>query len=503
MIANIDFYDNIKANKLIDIIDNQRHRVAFLIMMDCGLRVSECVNLQIKNFDFKKKNLSVQSLKKRGDVSYRTIPLSDRLYSELASYVSRIDNLNQDSYLFAHKDNQPITRKAMNRVCERLKAKHPEFSNLHPHALRHTCATRLLSSGAELHVIKEVLGHKNYDTTLIYSHIPQEILRKRIDAATLVREPFLKRSINFLLPQKKQLLININPSGNLCIGRNLEISKISELVSKNVNVLILGGVGTGKTHLIEQICTSCNRKLLRIDDFSDLKQTLANALLFLYKNDKEAVMNLIYPDYDLSQLQQHLQKDSIVNLSKELIKITQKNEYLLVIDNCDRITPKGVKLLEILKDHFVILTTARQIALDKSSFTWNFEIIRIDVLPRQYSLELIHKLSYDLDIEDYELYRNHIFEQTAGNPRAIFEIVERYRKEPIICSETIRMIRHSASLPEIDFSLIILVGLGSLAILRYLSGELDNDSLRFFGGCAMVLLIIARYFFKFSKKRFV
>lgn len=505
MIQEIDYLDQRKSKQLIDKMSNKKHKAAFLLMMDCGLRVSECVTLKFSNFDFKKKTVTVESLKKREESHFRTIPVSDRCYLALADYIATLSVKSPDAYIFPHqeKEGEHMTRTALNRVCERLRKNDPSLKKLKPHALRHTCATQLLATGAQLHEIKEILGHKRYDTTLIYSHIPQEVLRSRVETMTKEKPTIKSKVKSLFFPAKRPSIINIdsNPNG-FTIGRNNEMQHVLDLLNKNVNTILLGDVGSGKTHIIDFV-TQGNKKILKFDDFSDIKKTLVSCLVFLYKNDKEHVFNMLYPDFDLEATKQHLQKDSVINLSKEIIKITQKHEYLIVIDNCDRITPRGIKVLEELKDHFTIFTSARSIPVNKSSFLWNFEIIRLENLSRQHSLELIQKLSYDMDVEDWELFRNHIFEQSAGNPRVIYELVERYRKEVVITSEVVRTIRHTGSLREYDFSMIVLLGLGSLAVLRYLSSEVGNDSLRFIGGCAMVLLIISRYFFSFTKRKFI
>ena len=124
---------------------------------------------------------------------------------------------------------------------------------------------------------------------------------------------------------------------------------------------------------------------------------------------------------------------------------TSPNEYILMIENVDGITAKGMKCIEMLKDHFTIITTAREVSINKTSFLWNFQIIDLEPLPRQDALELIYRLSYDIEIENMEVFRNHIYEQSDGNPRVIFEMCERYRKETIVTSDIVRSIRHYGS----------------------------------------------------------
>lgn len=505
MFQEVHFLSKKEAEKVLNSVSNTGHKAAILLMMDAGLRVSECVSLKLSNFDFRGKTITVKSLKKRSENEFRKIPISERLYQALANHIKRIDTKNPEAFLFPKPNNNAlhISRKALNAVCDRLKSKHPELKNLHPHALRHTCATQLINSGSNLVEIKEILGHKKYDTTLIYTHIPQEVLKSRIDKATENKISFFDKIKSFLFPQQKATIINLtNEASKFLVGRNAELTKAVELVEKKCNIIFMGGIGVGKTHLLNQIAEN-NKKILRFDDFSDLKKTLISAMMFLYKNDKETIFKMLYGEFELDKLSQHLQKDSVNNLCNELIKATTKHEYILLIDNCDKITPKGIKCLELLKDHFTIITSARQISVDKSSFLWNFEIIKVEPLTRTHSLELIHKLAYDIDIEDMELFRNHIWEQSAGNPRVIFEMVERFRKESILTTEVIRSVKHYGSLREFDMSLSVMLCLAGLAILRYLSGEVGNDSLRFIGGCAMILLIFSRYLFSFTKRKFI
>jgi hypothetical protein len=120
-----------------------------------------------------------------------------------------------------------------------------------------------------------------------------------------------------------------------------------------------------------------------------------------------------------------------------------------------------------------------------------------------HAFELIHKLSYDLVIDDYEVFRNHILQQTDGNPRAIVEMVERYRREPILLPSTIRSVTHMGAIREFDCSYILVIGIASLAIFRYMTSEFNNPGLRVIGGLAMILLLLTRTFVAKSKRRVI
>lgn len=98
-------------------------------------------------------------------------------------------------------------------------------------------------------------------------------------------------------------------------------------------------------------------------------------------------------------------------------------------------------------------------------------------------------------------FRNHIFEQSSGSPRVIFELVERYCKETFVTNDIVRQVKHYGSLPEYDMSIVVMLALGSLAILRYLSIEIGDNTMKFFGGAALIGLILFRNVFRFTKQR--
>ncbi len=465
-----------QIDRLLKLVDNKRHKLILLLMIDCGIGVSDCVCLKVSDFDFSKRILKIRN---------KVISVSDRCYDLLTGYISNIKDLKVDSFLFsgtAKEDlkngNGHLCRKSVNKFLERLGKRHLEFCGIHPKALQMAGINSnplkeysLIKKAAWN--IKSILGFQKHKDSVGFNN---QMLR------------FLQHDKEIFNDQKLKTF-----------GRKSELERIGKLLGKSVNVMILGGGGVGKSHLIDRLVDGYEGKVLRLDDCYEIKRSLVNILMFLYKGDKDALKKELYPEFDYDALVNHLQKDSMSNLCKEIIKVTKKNEYLLVIDSCDRITPRGIKILEELKDHFCILTAAREMPLNKSSFLWNFEIVRLKNLERRFALGLIHTLSKGLEIEDFVLFRNHVFEQSVGNPRVICELIERYRKEVVVTSDVVREVRHSGGLKEFDCSWFVIVFLGIISCLRFMSHELGNDSLRFIGGCSVLGLLIFRSLF--SKRR--
>ena len=492
--------------KMIDTVKYLHHKVIILLMLDAGLRVTEAISLKYNDFDFKNRLIIVQSLKKRGKNITRSIPISNRLYQVLANYLAEKSNISGEDYLFPSKiiPGSHITRHAVNKFLSRLNKNKLGFPFLFPHSLRHSFGTHHISKGTPLENIKTMLGHSKFDTTLIYAKIPTEILKNNIEKVTENKTTNILNNIlsSLGIGTVKDKKINLNfYQEKFTIGRNEEFQILENNIEKGINTIIIGNIGIGKSHLLDNINT--DKKMLRLDDLSGIKTSLINMLLYLYENDKEHVKKLLHEDIPLSKLKVKLSRTSVKNITKEICETVKQKEYLLVIDNVDRISPKGVEMIEFLKDHFVIFTTARNIKLDRASFTWNFDRINLKELNRTKSFELIQKLSHDIEPEDQSLFRNHIFEQSNGNPRVIFEIIDRYKREPVITNEVVKNIRHTASLKEIDLTWTIFLGLGMLMILRYASREVDEDSYRFIGGAALILVLIFRQMFGFTKRKFL
>jgi len=160
---------------------NQKYRVAWLIMLDCGLRVSEMLDVRWEDLDFGGKVLNVRkSLKKRGRVIRRVLPMPSRLLEELAEWYRVSKYREADSFIVHGRGSG---KKKMNRsaVDKHIKRKHPDLS---AHVLRHTFATDQVQAGTPLPIVQKLLGHKDPSTTQIYIHVPPEMMEQVVKRNT-------------------------------------------------------------------------------------------------------------------------------------------------------------------------------------------------------------------------------------------------------------------------------------------------------------------------------
>jgi site-specific recombinase XerD len=169
--------------KLLALIDRTtpkgfQHYCIMLVLYDSGLRVSELTMALIENIDFKLGFIRVVG---KGN-KQRDVPLSQLTIREIRRYTNefrpRIRPLDSP-YLFPRSDGKAISVTSVQQFLRRL-AKKSGYENLrlHPHLLRHTFGTQFIINGGNAFYLKEIMGHASLSTTLKYTHLQSEDLRR-------------------------------------------------------------------------------------------------------------------------------------------------------------------------------------------------------------------------------------------------------------------------------------------------------------------------------------
>lgn len=150
------------------------------VMYSCGLRVSECVNLQIKQINEQERLVKVIGKGKKE----RIIPIREIAIEAINNYIKNIRNKHlvvDKNFIFLNKKGKQISRQDLYNIIVKYAKMANIEKKIHPHTLRHTFATNLLDNGADLRVVQEMLGHTNIGTTQIYTHITPKTIVKSYD----------------------------------------------------------------------------------------------------------------------------------------------------------------------------------------------------------------------------------------------------------------------------------------------------------------------------------
>ncbi len=169
-----------EIEKLLSTHLSTTEKALFELFYATGLRVSELVNLEIKNV-----NLKSGFIKTMGKGSKeRIIPIGSKAKNALKNYLKERELIiltsdygkKNDKYVFLRTNGTKITRQYVYKFIHNLGKKIEK--NISPHTIRHSFATHLLENGADLRVVQELLGHSSIVTTQLYTHISKKRLRE-------------------------------------------------------------------------------------------------------------------------------------------------------------------------------------------------------------------------------------------------------------------------------------------------------------------------------------
>ena len=149
---------------------HDRNRALLELMYGAGLRVSEAVALDVMHLDLKSRLVRVMGKGKKE----RVVPFGPPAAEALNHWLTL---RTPDGPLFLNRYNKRLSARSAWRIVREAGAVNG-VSGLHPHALRHSCATHLLGSGADLRAIQEQLGHASLSTTQRYTHVDAAHLLK-------------------------------------------------------------------------------------------------------------------------------------------------------------------------------------------------------------------------------------------------------------------------------------------------------------------------------------
>lgn len=153
-----------------------RDRSLLSLTYAAGLRASEVTGLRIENVDRTRGLVTVTG---KGD-KRRLVPLGEVCLEHTDGYLAHYaakHGASPDGWLFPSPRGGPLTRQAFWKIVKRHAYGAGLSARIHPHQLRHSFATHLLSGGADLRTVQTLLGHSNVTTTEIYTKITDDQVR--------------------------------------------------------------------------------------------------------------------------------------------------------------------------------------------------------------------------------------------------------------------------------------------------------------------------------------
>ena len=166
---------------------SSRDQAILELMFASGLRASEVVNLTLQSLYLRERIIRVFGKGKKERIVPFTIfcreCLEEYLNVTRRKLLDKNVNRSKENHVFLNSRGEKLTNRGLEYIMEEIEKKTGCYMKLHPHKLRHSFATSLLSKGADLRTIQEFMGHESIGTTQVYTHVTYSEMKSVYDKA--------------------------------------------------------------------------------------------------------------------------------------------------------------------------------------------------------------------------------------------------------------------------------------------------------------------------------
>ena len=155
----------------------ERNRLVVEMLYATGVRVSELVNIKLSDIDFNEKMIRIHGKGNKERFVFYGEYCEEALNKYINGLRRKLIVKNSSDFLFLNKYGGKISDRSIRSIIDTVIKRTSVKMNVHPHTLRHTFATHLLTQGIDLKSVQFLLGHENLSSTEIYTHVTDEMLR--------------------------------------------------------------------------------------------------------------------------------------------------------------------------------------------------------------------------------------------------------------------------------------------------------------------------------------
>jgi integrase/recombinase XerD len=171
-----------EVQKMFNACTNLKHRAIFALLYACGLRVSEVINLQIKDVDSSRMVINILQAKGKKD---RQVMLPQSLLDLLRAYFKEY---KPQVYLFNGQNSLQYSARSINEFLKQIAQKAGvDNKRIYAHLIRHCTFTHMLENGVDLTIIQKIAGHSSIKTTQGYTHISNSLITRTYSPISSIR----------------------------------------------------------------------------------------------------------------------------------------------------------------------------------------------------------------------------------------------------------------------------------------------------------------------------
>ena len=289
------------------------------------------------------------------------------------------------------------------------------------------------------------------------------------------------------------------------VGRDEELCQLTDNLSKGIDTLVVGPIGVGKSHLLALLDAE---NALKVKTLSPVKENLINIAEGLHKigrlcpdgpessksNNPRHPRYPSHPRSDFETIKKQHTRTTIQGWTDMVLGSVERNEFVLIVDDLSDMTASVGRLINKLNRKFTIIAALQEVKRPYEKYFWKFECVEIEHLSTADARKLIRQCAAGANIEDYRMTETNILQQSAGNPRAIIEIIERLRKEPAVTRSAVRDVSHTGARDQIDLTFAVVLLLLAVVAARFFMRGIGSMEGYVLAGIGSAILVGIRFF---------
>jgi len=554
-----------ELDALLGVPKNLRDQALIEAMAGCGLRVSEICQLKLEQIHWSSDSPSLRFTGKGN--KERIVPMNLAVQDTLRTWLEARGS-NHSAYVFCNlRTGGRLSRKTVWAALQRY-ARKAGLRPVHPHMLRHAFGTGLADRNVPVERIRELMGHSSIQTSQIYITVSTEQKRQAVE-----RLDRRHRLVRWISKQRNRSYRFFGRSSSPrvtftrgeTVGRQAELKQLQDNVARGIDTLLIGPVGTGKSHLLNLLE---GKQLIRLPGLTPPRQTLISMAEELFRKGKfqvspaggeadrgrlpradgsdgkgeppeltgtdgsstekgettddptdsvpgsvpgpdteqspppeEEAPEEEAPEADFEAFKKQHTRTSVRGWTQLVCDAVEKDAWTLVVDDLSDLTTSTGRLIDRLADKFRVVAGLHEVKRPYEKHFWKFERVEIGNLPPADARRLIRQASQGVEVEDPRLLETHLLQKTNGNPRALLESVERLRKEPAVTRHAVRELTHTGAQKQFDLTPIVVIPIIAIMAFRFIARGLGDMDFYLFAGVGSALAMGIRFFLSRSSRK--
>ena len=466
--GRIEYLTLNESNALLKAIDDTRDHAIICLFLNAGLFLREMIEIQVDSIDWEKRVLRVPGERER------EIGLDEQAYEALARWSQERPAVRHNAFFITSRGKATgLTTRAVDKLIRKYTRRAGIRRNVNAQALRNSFAVKLFSQEIGLDQAAALLGISDpasFRAFIRAAKVPRPQVPERVDTRSK-----LARAVNRIFPTKPKAVKATTESAEAGIpslegvifGRESTVSEIKANIAKNNPMLLVGPLGSGKTHLLRYIKNLFPAAIL-IESPAPTRLMLEQILDGIDPGWKKRVegRGSIRELAGLVKAKEPL--DSVPRQARD----SARGKGILMIDNLQRLKGVDAEIVINLMASFTVIAAAEEMTERLRQLWFKFKQIKLGNLSHESSQKLIRYLTQKLAISDQALLETRVLTLSNGLPMAIVDMIGQIGHLPTgrpASPDDIREIYHEAGIRYRDWTPFLIILWGVAMVFRFIA----------------------------------